>query len=111
MVALFNKESDAEMAALACRGLVLYFTGFFAAGLNIIAAAFYAACTKTKESFLISMMRGVILILPAVLILPRAAGTDGIWLSFGTAEALTLVFSAVTIVRYFRKFAKSAKSS
>ena len=111
MVALFNKESDAEMAALACRGLVLYFTGFFAAGLNIIAAAFYAACTNTKESFLISMMRGVILILPAVLILPRAAGTDGIWLSFGTAEALTLVFSAVTIVRYFRKFAKSAKSS
>ena len=111
MVALFNKENDAEMTALACRGLVLYFTGFFAAGLNIIAAAFCAACTKTKESFLISMMRGVIFILPAVLILSRTAGTDGIWLSFGTAEALTLVFSAVTTVRYFRKFAKSAKSS
>lgn len=110
-VALFNKEKDAEMTALACRGLVLYFTGFFAAGLNIIAAAFCAACTKTKESFLISMMRGVIFILPAILILSHTAGTDGIWLSFGTAEALTLVFSAVTTVRYFRKFAKSAKSS
>lgn len=111
MVALFNKENDAKIAALAERGLVLYFAGFFAAGINIIAAAFNAACARTRESFLISMLRGVILIIPAVLLLSRAVGTDGIWLSFGTTEVLTLIVSVAITAYYFRKSAKSVKSS
>lgn len=111
MVAIFNKEGDGGISVLACRGLTLYFTGFFAAGINITAAAFHAACTKARESFLISVMRGVIFIIPTVLILARIAGTDGIWLSFSMAEAITLAFSVIITVRYFRKFAKSAKSS
>lgn len=111
ITALFNKQGDAKLAALAERGLVLYFTGFFAAGINIVCAAFAAACARVRESFVISILRGAVLIVPAVLFLPEIAGTDGIWLSFPAAEALTLLFSVLFLVSFFRKFAKSAKSS
>ena len=111
ITALFNKQGDAKLAALAERGLVLYFTGFFAAGINIVCAAFAAACARVRESFAISILRGAVLIVPAVLFLPEIAGTDGIWLSFPAAEALTLLVSVLFLVSFFRKFAKSAKSS
>ncbi len=111
LVSLFNKEDDTKLSELAQRGLIIYFTGFFAAGINIICASFTAACAKVRESFFISIFRGIVFILPSVLILSRIAGTDGIWFSFCMAEMLTLCFSVVFVLSFFRKFEKSAKSS
>lgn len=106
IVSVFNSEKDAALTEIAEHGLPLYFLGFFPAGLNIIAASFLSACEKAKEGFLVSLLRGIVLILPAVLILPRFLDMDGVWLSFGTAEILTLGVSLLCILSFLRQFAK-----
>lgn len=99
IISIFNSEEIQELIPLTTRGFRIYFLGFLVAGYNIIAAAFLSAITKTTHSFLISVLRGIVTILPLVFLLPQLFDMNGVWISFPLAEAFTFILS----LRYWSK--------
>jgi len=90
LILAFNSEQNAHIADMATTGLLIYFAGFFFAGLNIVSTSYFGATDQPKRSLFFSMLRGGIIIVPLVLVLSRFYGMAGVWLSFVLAEMLVL---------------------
>jgi len=93
IAAAFNSQKDAALQALAVQGLRLYFTGCAFAGVNILLCAYFPAIDRALPAQVISLLRGVVLIVPLAFAMAWAAGMTGLWLAFPLAEGLTLLAS------------------
>lgn len=94
LVSIFNSAGSRELARMSEPGLRIYFIGFIFAALNMIRASYFSATGRARESSLIAILRGLILIVLFALILPRFAGMLGVWLAFGAAELTTYLITA-----------------
>lgn len=95
IIAIFNSEKNTALVPIAKTGFEIYFAGFFFAGFNIISAAYLSAGERAANAFLISIMRGLVIILPSVIILALLFGMNGVWFSFVFAEMLTSVIAVI----------------
>lgn len=93
IVSIFNSENNQVMAKIAKEGLFLYFIGFFFVGLNMILTSYFASIEKTKPSFVVSLLRGGVLIIPLVIILAQILEIQGVWLSFPISELCILIIA------------------
>lgn len=91
IVGIFNSENSPKMADLAVTGLRLYNIGFPLAACNIVKAGFLSASGRAKESFIISVSRGIAAIIFFAFVLSRIFGIYGVWLAFPAAELFTLI--------------------
>lgn len=89
IVSLFNSEGSKDLAFIASSGIKLYFIGYLFAGMNIIKASYFSATTKVKGTSIISVLRGVILIVLFAFLLSFIFGIKGVWLSFFLTECVT----------------------
>ena len=99
ITAVFNSEHDPALAACAVPGLRIYFAGFLAACINIIAAAYFSAAGQASRGFIISLVRSIIAIPPVLFALSALLGVTGVWLTFPAVEALTCALSLLFILR------------
>lgn len=99
ITAVFNSEHDPTLAACAVPGLRIYFAGFLAACINIIAAAYFSAAGQASRGFIISLVRSIIAIPPVLFALSALLGVTGVWLTFPAVEALACVLSLLFILR------------
>ncbi|MDE5755046.1 MAG: MATE family efflux transporter, partial [Oscillospiraceae bacterium] len=90
---LFNKEQDAVLQQYAVQGLRYYFTGAVFAGLNILMAMLLSATENPVQSNSISLLRGLLIMIPAAWILSKLCNMTGIWLTYPVTELLTFVIS------------------
>ena len=99
VIAVFNSEHNTALIPLAREGLRLYFVGFFFAGINIVMTAYLSAVELPKQGMFLSLLRGAILLVPLVLILPQFLEMTGVWLSFPLCELLTAGMLALLLRR------------
>lgn len=104
IINIFNKERNQELLSIANEGIKIYFTAFFIMGLNIVTTSFFASINEAKESFIISIMRGLIIVTPLILLLPRLFGIIGVWITIPLAEVSTLLIGIVLYLKYARGF-------
>ena len=100
LIAIFNGEGDLYLAEMAHRGIQLYFIGFLFVGFNIVSIIFLSVTSAPRVAFILSLLRGGIVILPVVLILGRLWGIDGVWASYPVAEGLIFLLGGAALVRY-----------
>ena len=91
IVNLFNSEGDKLLLVMAVEGINIYFAAFIIMGVNIVITSFFASINKPKESFVISMMRGLVIVIPLILVLPNIFDMTGVWLTIPLAEAITIL--------------------
>ena len=106
IVSWFNSEQNAQLQETARQGLLLYFTGIFFAGINILLSIFFTSTEQSLPGQVVSLLRGLFLIVPAALLLSAWLGVPGIWLSFPAAELLTLVIGGWIYLRRRGKLGK-----
>lgn len=97
---VFNKNHLSQLRALAQTGIRIYFVGFLFSGLNIVLAAFFSAVEVPAPSFLISILRGCVAIIPCVLLCAALFGMNGVWASYGVSELLTLLAACLLFFRF-----------
>ena len=85
----FNGEGDPRLQEIAASGLRLYFLALPFAGYNVISALYLSAVDRPRPAFLVSMLRGFLLILPLAFFMARRWEMAGIWLAFPAAECAT----------------------
>ncbi len=91
IVLLFNETRNPELQRIGSEGLRLYFTGSVFAGWNIVLSTSLAAAEQGRLAGVLSLLRGVILIVPLAAILSATAGMTGLWLAFPLTEIIVTV--------------------
>lgn len=91
IISIFNSEGNRELAEIAKVGIILYFAAFFVVGLNVMNAGYYSAIDMPSRGFAIAVLRGLVVLIPTVLILSQAFGMVGVWLTLLTSDLLVFV--------------------
>ena len=67
--------------------------GFIVSAVSVTSSGALEGLGKGLPSLVISLCRYIVIIIPAAFFLSRVLGPDGVWISFGAAEAATAVIS------------------
>lgn len=96
----FNSEHNAKLQEIAVTGLKLYFTSLVFAGFNIILSMYFTSVEKALPAQIISLLRGLILIIPIAFLFANLWDMTGVWMSFPATELVTAVVGAVLYFIY-----------
>ena len=94
---IFNSENIALLTELAAGGMRVYFAATPFLGFNIVICAYFSASEKVLPAQAVSLLRGLIVIIPAAYILSSVMGLDGVWLSYSVTEGMV---AAVAVIIY-----------
>lgn len=100
IINIFNKDDLETLYTLAYSGIPVYFAGIFFVGINMICAIYFTSVERIVPASVISLMRGGVVIIPAVLLLSHFCQLHGVWASFPVTEAITAVTAGVLLIRY-----------
>ena len=101
-VSIFNStdESLINMAASALR----YFNIMLPlVPMQILTTAFFQATNKPLKALILSLSRQVLLLIPAVLILPLFLGLKGVFIATPVADFISILLSSYMLRKYFIK--------
>ena len=100
---VFNREKDPELTRIAAEGMRIYFTAAIFLCLNIIGCTFFTSCGRPLPAHIISILRGLIVIIPSALVLSALAGFTGVWISYPVTEGIVAVVATVMLVTFLRR--------
>ncbi|MDE6751918.1 MAG: MATE family efflux transporter [Eubacterium sp.] len=90
---------DEELFSLTRNGFRLFSLSFLITGFNIFASSFFTALGNGFVSAAISFSRTLLFQIAAVLLLPLLFGLNGIWLAEVAAEAISILVTAVFLIK------------
>lgn len=100
IMGMFSKDSvTIREGAAALRIISL---GFVVSGISVVASGALEALGEGIPSFIISLLRYLVLIVPAASIGSRMFGITGVWASFPVAEVLTAAAAAGIFTARYR---------
>ena len=99
-----NTSDGTQMLDIAERGLRLFTIMFPIVGLQMIGTNFFQSLGLVKKSIILSLSRQLLMLLPALYLLPMWVGTDGVWLSFPVSDFLSTILTVILLRRLFKKF-------
>lgn len=100
LLGIFN--ATPEMLEIGVLALRVICSCFVFAALGIIGSTLFQATGKGVYSLIISLMRQLVVLVPAAWLLSRI-GLDAVWWSFPIAEVVSLLVTVVFFLRLYRK--------
>jgi Na+-driven multidrug efflux pump len=91
---LFNRN-DQALLQLGTHAIRICLVMLPIVGFQIISANYFQAVGKPKHAMLLSLSRQVLLLIPAVLILPHFFGLDGVWAAMPTADLASSIWTGI----------------
>lgn len=95
IVTIFNSENNAGLQLIAITGLKIYFISSPFAGYNIILATFFTSIEKALPAHILSVLRGLVLIIPIAFLLSFIWDMTGVWLTYPITELLVALLGFV----------------
>lgn len=89
-------------------GMMIFMVSFFFSGINAITSFYFTSIGKAVESAVISLSRGLVVLLVCIFVLPAYFGMTGVWLAAPVTEIITILISGV-MVHCDKKFSVEAK--
>ena len=89
LVALFV-DASSEAGQIAIAGFPYFATGIVFFILNVAIVGYYQSVEQIRRATTFVFLRGLALLVPYFILLPRLLGTEGIWLAMPAAEFTTL---------------------
>lgn len=96
---IFNSENNLVLQSIATNGLRLYFIAVIFVGFNIILPMFFSCMEKAFLAQTISLLRGLIVIIPMAFLLSVLAGITGVWLAFPITESLVSILGVILYLK------------
>ncbi len=100
IVQIFNSENNLQMKQIAVSGLKLYFTATLFVGFNTVLSIFFTSTEKVVSAHIISLLRGLIVILPMILLLSVLWKMVGVWLSYPVTEGLVFILAILLFCKH-----------
>ena len=89
-----------EILAIAPAIIRTYAMSFLLLPFNIFSTYYFQAIMKPKAAFVVSVARGLVISGSLILVLPRIAGGNALWLTMPITEILVALYSASALRRY-----------
>ena len=102
IVNLFGQESELYME-FAVKCVRTYLFGCFMVGAGLVSCIFFQSVGRSVPSTLLSFIRQIILLIPAILILGFTSGIDGILFAGPFSDILSGVLSLATVAFYWQR--------
>lgn len=96
---IFNNEQNPLLREIAAYGLRLYFTAGAFAGFNTILSVFFTSTENALPAHILSLLRGLVIILPMVFLFASLWGITGVWMAYPAAE---FCVAAISLFLYRR---------
>lgn len=97
IVKAFDNENNQRLLEIAAVGMRLYFISIFFSGVNVLCASYFSSIDRPTNGFIISVSRGVGVIIPTAFLLAYLLGLNGVWLSIAVSEFIVCVLSVVLL--------------
>ena len=94
--------SDSPLLSTGEGALRLMVAGMAFIGANIVASGYFQATKRPAVSIFVTTLRQIIFLVPAMLLLPRILGLDGLWASFPIGDISAFFATLFFIVREMR---------
>ncbi len=104
LIGIFVRDIT-EVLDITKTGIRIYFLSFLLMGVNIVMTSYVQSKEQARTSLIISLLRGLVLIIAVLMILPRFLGINGVWWTLPVTELLTFFISIV----FFSKCTKAIK--
>ena len=95
MALLFDIPTE-ELLKMTTYGIPLFFTHYLFLGYNIVYAEYFRAIGEIRRSMMIVVLRGIVLLIPLLFLMPHYFGITGVWLILTIAEAFTALVVFIT---------------
>ncbi|MEF9991980.1 MAG: MATE family efflux transporter [Romboutsia sp.] len=105
IVGLFNK--DPELMDISVKGIKVYMMMIPITAISITGTNYIQSIGKAKTAMVLSLLRQVILLIPAMLILPKIFELQGIWMSQPIADAISTTITAIVLIKEIRSYSKN----
>lgn len=102
VIRLFHHEDEA-LLALGAHAMRICLCMLPVIGFQIVSASYFQAIGRPRQALLLMLSRQILLLIPAVLILPHFFGLDGVWAAIPTADAGSALLTGVCLVRELRQ--------
>ena len=93
---LFSPNDDA-LLALGTHAMRISFLMLPLIGFQVVSASYFQAVSKPGQAMLLMLSRQLLLLIPAVLVLPQFFGLDGVWAAMPTADLGACVATSVCL--------------
>lgn len=97
---IYISHDEAELFSYSVKALRMYALTFLVVGFNIIFTGFYSAIAKPLYSMIISISRGLVVIVLSLMTMTAVFGDNGIWVASVVSEILCLVISGLLFVKF-----------
>ncbi|MCR4434814.1 MAG: MATE family efflux transporter [Clostridiales bacterium] len=110
LISVFNSR-DAELIAFGRRAIVYFIFFLPLLGFQMVGAGYFMAVGKPKQSIILSLSRQVLILIPALLILPIFFKLNGVLAAIPLSDLLATIITAVWLfVDLKRESRKSVES-
>lgn len=97
IIRLFSR-SDQELIALGAKALSSFMLCLPIIGFQIVSANYFQAVGKPKQAMLLSLSRQVLLLIPALLIMPRFLGLNGVFYAGPVADLGSSILTGIWLI-------------
>ncbi len=92
-----------KILGIAIPGMKTYLMMLPVIGFQVMSASFFQAIGKPKHSAFLSLSRQVIVLIPALIILPNFYGLKGIWMAGPIADAMSSIITGVLLFVFLKQ--------
>ena len=101
-ISLFT--TDRELHDIAVHGLRINAAVLPVIGYQMVIINFFQSIGKAKISIFLSLSRQMLILLPALVVLSRMFGIDGVWVAMPVSDTLAAIIAAWFMIVYMRRF-------
>lgn len=99
-------DASENMLEIGVPALRIIGVHFLVAWFCIIAGTVFQALGKANYSLVVSIMRQLVVLIPAAFILSKIGGLNAVWWAFPIAEIMSFAVSTTCLIRIYRKIIK-----
>ncbi|MGE5619462.1 MAG: MATE family efflux transporter [Sphingomonadaceae bacterium] len=102
LITIFNSQ-DAELIAFGSNALVVFLTFLPLIGFQIVGSGYFQAVGQPKKSLILSLSRQVLILIPALLILPRFFHLSGVLMAGPVADLAASLLTGAWLLAEVRQ--------
>jgi len=95
--------NDAGLVALSSHAAKRIFLGLYLIGFIMVGSLVFQSIGKAVQSFITSIARSILFLIPLVFILPPILGLDGVWWAFPISDGLTFLLTLLLLIPQIRE--------
>jgi putative MATE family efflux protein len=107
LIRLFSGDNP-ELVALGSRAMRIFLMMMPVIGFQIVSANYFQAVGKPRPAMILSLSRQVLILIPALLILPRLFGLDGVFVAGPVADLASAILTGTWLLFELRSLGRDA---